>query len=118
MQLRKETSHCKRLRTVFPPSQKATAVIIRGITIKFKMLLYFDFDCKMDLNLLLKLITEVEERASAHVACVVLDMGNQGILKELGTYEGETKVIFQFPYKIVSIYLFDSVKYKSKVHSL
>ena len=58
------------------------------------MLLYFDFDVKMDMNLLLKLITEVEERAEAKVSCVVLDMGNQGILKELGTYGGETKVIF------------------------
>ena len=29
------------------------------------MLLYFDFDVKMDMNLLLKLITEVEERAEA-----------------------------------------------------
>ena len=92
MQLKKEVSHCKRLRTVFPPSQKATAVIIRGIVVKFKMLLYFDFDIKMDFNLLLKLITEVEERAGVQVASVVLDMGNQGILKELGTYEGETKV--------------------------
>ena len=97
MQLKKEVSHCRRLRTVFQPFQKATAVIIRGLAIKFKMMLYFDFDCKMDLNLLLKLITEVEERADAHVACVVMDMGNQAILKELGTYEGETKVIFHFP---------------------
>ena len=67
MQLKKEVSHCKRLRTVFAPSQKATAVIIRGIVVKFKMLLYFDFDIKMDFNLLLKLITEVEERAGVWV---------------------------------------------------
>ena len=99
MQLKKEVSHCKRLRSVFPSSQKAMVVIIRGIALKFKMLLFFDFDVKMDFNLLLKLITEVEEKAGAHVACVVLDMGNQGILKELKIYEGETKVIFQLSFE-------------------
>ena len=97
MQIKKEVSHCKRLRMVFPPSQKALVVIVRGIALKFKMLLYFNFDVKMDFNLLLKLISEVEEKAEAHVACVVLDMGNQKILGELGTYDGETKVIVLFP---------------------
>ena len=113
MQVKKEVSHCKRLRTVFKPSQKATAVLIRGLALKFKMLLYFDFDAKMDMTLLLKLITEVEERAEAKVSCVVLDMGNQGILKELGTYEGETKVIFHFhfPNKLFSDNKFVCVKY-------
>ena len=91
MSLRKEVSYCSRLRTVFPASEKALVVLVRGITLRFKMLVFYDFDIKMDDILLMKMISEVEN-AGAHVSAVVLDMGNHGILKDLNIYNGETKV--------------------------
>ena len=102
MSLRKEVSYCSRLGTVFPASEKALVVLVRGITLRFKMLIYYDFDTKMDDILLMKMISEVEN-AGAHVSAVILDMGNHGILKDLNIYNGETKV---FSMKSLYIYIF------------
>ena len=101
MSLRKEVSYCSRLGTVFPASEKALVVLVRGITLRFKMLIYYDFDTKMDDIFLMKMISEVENYG-AHVSAVILDMGN-GILKDLNIYNGETKV---FSMKSLYIYIF------------
>ena len=102
MSLRKEVSYCSRLGTVFPASEKALVVLVRGITLRFKMLIYYDFDTKMDDILLMKMISEVENYG-AHVSAVILDMGNHGILKDLNIYNGETKVLSFFSH--YSIYI-------------
>ena len=59
MSLRKEVSYCNRLRTVFPASEKVLVVLVRGMTLRFKMLVYYDFDIKMDDILLMKMVSEV-----------------------------------------------------------
>ena len=102
MSLRKEVSYCIRLKTVFPASEKALVVLVRGITVRFKMLVFYDFDIKIDDILLMKMISKVEN-AGAHVSAVILDMGNHGILKDLNIYNGETKVLSFFSHYSICI---------------
>lgn len=57
--------------------------MIRGLCHNWKQVLYYNFDETMRAGLLFKLIIVAEE-AGIEVTAVVFDLGNKGILSELG----------------------------------
>ena len=57
--------------------------MIRGLCFNWKQVLYYNFDEVMRADLLFKLIIFAEE-AGIQVTCIVFDLGNKGILSELG----------------------------------
>ena len=93
MDLLAKTTYSQRHKVMVPKAKKANVVMARGLGRGFKEVLFYDFDTPMTMDLLNKIIKKAEE-AGAHVRSLVLDMGNQKLLSELGVYKGE----FKFPH--------------------
>ena len=89
MDLLPKTVYSDRYKERLPKAKKAMCVMARGLGKGFKELIYYDFDTPMEMELLNVLIIRSEE-AGAHVRSLVLDMGNQKLLSQLGVYDLQT----------------------------
>ena len=63
-------------------------LLIRGMVSPWKQVVYYDFDTRVDKELLDFLIKTVEA-THANVRGIVCDMGNQSLLSEIGVYSEE-----------------------------
>ena len=89
MDILPKTVYSERHKERIPKAKKAMCVVARGLGKGFKELIFYDFDTPMKMELLTALIIRVE-KAGGHVRSLVLDMGNQGLLSELGVYDMQT----------------------------
>ena len=79
--LQPKTDFSQHLKKRIPSAKKAMVVMVRGLRKSFKEVVYYDFDRQMDMDLLGKIIVQVEKAGGA-VRAVTLDMGNKKLLKE------------------------------------
>ena len=88
--LHPHTGYSQHLKMRLPSAKKAMVVMIRGLRKKFKEVIFYDFECSMDMELLSELILQVE-RAGASVRAVTLDMGKPDSTKRTqGKYKCQT----------------------------
>jgi len=76
---------------VYGPAKKVQAVILRGLTSKWKQLIFYDFDVKMTKNLLLSIISKCEEYG-IKIHAVVFDMGNHTFMSQFRILDGTNKI--------------------------
>ena len=76
---------------VYGPAKKVQAVILRGLTSKWKQLIFYDFDVKMTKNLLLSIISKCEEYG-IKIHAVIFDMGNHTFMSQFRILDGTNKI--------------------------
>ena len=94
MKLTEEFSYCQRLKHLFQPSKYANTFLIRGLTHGFKLVLAYDFDVTVDKKLIESVILKCES-VGAKVRCIVFDLGNKTLVKDLKIASG--KYFFENP---------------------
>ena len=68
---------------VLGPNKKLQVAVARGIVGGWKQQIFFDFDAPMSKELLFKIIIQCEEH-QIEIWDIVCDLGNRGLLKDLG----------------------------------
>ena len=76
---------------VYGPAKKVQAVILWGLTSKWKQLIFYDFDVKMTKNLLLTIISKCEDYG-IKVHAIVFDMGNHTFMSQFRILDGTNKI--------------------------
>ena len=56
----------------------------RGLIYPWKQVIFYDFDVEIKRNLLFKIIKICEEQCDCKIRGIVCDMGNKGLLNQLG----------------------------------
>lgn len=88
MEVKKKYEYDRRSKQVFKPHKKVQVVLVRGLLKSWKQVIYLGFDTNMTKALLTELILLCENQGAV-VRAVGFDMGNHGLIKELGVLKNE-----------------------------